>query len=189
MQDVHILFKGKNLLNFEGYTDELSKTLQDNNFESISGIQAVRITKTFIIEIYESTIKEIINTLILEAFFDEKEEQKDFSNIFFTANELKDYILGFEESLSTSNKNSFIFLENLLRSYNLNNATSQTRILNLIDLLNQKLKYANEKSAETLFKLATVIYKVIQDYKSEKPSYIINIKNIKGNIIKSLLIN
>jgi hypothetical protein len=187
MQDVHSLFKGKHLLNFEGYSDELSKALQDNNFESISGIQAIKITKTFIIEIYESSIKEILNTLILEAFFDEKEEQKEFSNVFFTANELKDYILGFEESLSSSNKNSFNFLENLLRSFNLSNATSQNRIIGLIDILNQKIKYANEKSAETLFKLATHIYQVIQDYKSEKPSYIVNIKNIKGKLNKEFI--
>ena len=187
MQDVHTLFKGKHLLNFEGFTDELSKNLHDNNFDSISGIQAIRITKTFIIELYESSIKEIINTLILEAFFQEKEEQKDFSNIFFAANELKDFILGFEESLSGSSKNSFTFLANLLRSFNLNNATSQNRIIGLIDLLNQKIKYANEKSAEALFKLATHIFKVIQDYKSDKPSYIVNIKNIKGKLNKEFI--
>ena len=70
LQDVHSLFKGKHLLRFEGYSDELAKSIQDNNFDSISGIQAIRITKTFILQVYEPIIKEIINTIILEAFFE-----------------------------------------------------------------------------------------------------------------------
>ncbi len=187
LQDVHSLFKGKHLLNFEGYTDDLAKTLHDNNFETISGLQAIRITKTFVFEIYEPMIKEVINTLILEAFFEEKEYQKDFSNIFFAANELKDFILGFEESMSSTGKNSFSHLTSLLRSFNVSNLTSQNKVMSLIELLNQRIKHANEKSAEILFKLAMHIYKAIQDYKAEKQLYITNIKHIKGKLNKEFI--
>ncbi len=187
LQDVYSLFKGKHLLKFEGYTDELAKTLQDNNFEGISGIQAIKITKTFILEIYEPVIKEIVNSLILEAFFEEKDYQRDFSNIFFAANELKDYILGFEESLCGSGKNTFSHLVSFLKNFNSSNIINQNKIINLIDVLNQKIRHANEKCAESLFKLAAFVYKIIQDYKLEKPAYIINIRNIKGKLNKEFI--
>lgn len=187
LQDVNSLFKGKHLLKFEGYTDELAKTIQDNNFEGVSGIQAIKITKTFILEIYEPVIKDIINNLILEAFFEEKDYQRDFSNTFFSANELKDFILGFEESLASSGKNTFSNLVSFLKNFNSSNVINQNKVINLIDIINQKIKHANEKCAEVLFKLAAFLYKIIQDYKLEKPVYVINIRNIKGKLNKEFI--
>ena len=81
-QDVLTLFKGKQLLKLEGFTDDLTKLLHDNNFDSISGIQAFKITKTFILELYEPAIKDIINTVIWKAFSVKKNIRKNFQ-IFF----------------------------------------------------------------------------------------------------------
>ena len=179
-QDVHTLFKGKPLLKLNGYSDDLLKTIQDCNFEALSGIQALRITKTFILEVYEPIIREIINTLIIEAFFEEREYQTEFSNVFFAANELKTFILGVEENLSGTSRNSFSFLETLLKNYRATKSASENKILSLIEILNQRIKLGNEKSADILFKLATHIFNVIQDFKSQKPAHVTNIKTIKG---------
>lgn len=188
-QDIQDLFKGKHLLKIEGYTDELIKLIEENNFSPISGIQAIRITKTFILEIYEEQIKETINQLILEAFFNEKDFQTDFSNKFFSANELKDYMLGFEESLSTTGKNSFQYLKTVLHNFRANTATGENKVIKLIETTNDRIRHANEKCADILYQLGTSLYKIIQDYKSPKPTYISNVKNIRGGQNKEFINN
>jgi len=46
--------------------------------------------------------------------------------------------------------------------------------------MNDRIRHANEKCADILYQLGTSLYKIIQDYKSQKPTYISNIKNIRG---------
>lgn len=187
LQDVQSLFEGKQLLQIKGYNDELVKALEDNNFNQISGIQAIKITKTFILELYETKIKDVINTLILEAFFNEKDFQTEFSNRFFASNELREYIIGFEESLATTGKNSFNFLRTSLGSFKSSNASSENKIARLIEILNDKIRHGNEKCATNLYKLATCIYKSLQDYKNPQPINISNIKSIKGTQNKDFI--
>ena len=185
--DIHSLFEGKHLMKIDGFTDDIMNFLEENNFDPISGIQAIRITKTFILEIYEVNIKEVMNVLILEAFFNEKEYQTDFSNKFFAANELKDYVLGFEENLASSGKNSFTFLKTLLKNFRTTTTTSENKILRQIELVNDKIRHCNEKCSKTLYNLAANIYNIIRDYKSQKPGFISNIKTIKGTQNKEFI--
>jgi len=186
-QDIYSLFKGKQLLKIEGFTEELAKLLHENNFDSISGIQALKITKTFIIELYEPVIRDIVNTLILEGFFSEKEYQKEFSNVFFAANELKNFITEFENTLSESGKNSFFNLNSMLKSYKGSSTGGENKILTLIESINQKIKSSTEKCSEIFYKLGSQIYLFIQDYKNPKPVRLVNIKTIKGSQNKDFI--
>lgn len=185
--DIHTLFKGKSLLKIEGYTEGIRKTIESNNFDPISGIQAIKITKTFILELYEKTVKEHINTLILEGYFTEKEYQTEFSNVFFAANELVNVVADCESKLSSSGKYSFDYLMMLLKNYKSNSKVGENKISMQIDTINERIRYCNEKCANILFKLASNIYNMIQDYKSQKPTFITNIKSIKGSQNKEFI--
>jgi|GEM_PF-1334024 len=186
-QDVESLFNGKHLLNINGFTDTLKKAIETNNLDPISGIMALKITKTFIMEIYEKSIKDTMNTLILEAFFSEKEYQMEFSNVFFAANELRDIVSGCEELLSGSGKNSFSHLEILIKNYKMDNKVAENKITMQVDLINERIRHCNEKCANVLYKLANNVYNIIQDYKGQKAIYVTNIKAIKGSQNKEFI--
>ncbi|HOJ63323.1 MAG TPA: DUF5312 family protein [Spirochaetota bacterium] len=177
LADIRALFKNKELLKINGYTDELMNSLEANNFDAISGIQAFRITKTFLFENYEHEIKEVINTLILESFFNEKEYQTEFSNVFFAVNEFKDNFSSQEELIANSPSYSFRVLQTfLLKSSNSNDA----KVKKIIEVINEKIYNINKKSGELFYALGNKIYEVLQDYKSQKPVRISNIKTIRG---------
>ncbi|MBN2545558.1 MAG: hypothetical protein JXB50_07165 [Spirochaetes bacterium] len=186
--DIKSLFSNITLLNINGATEELSNILEQNNIDPISGIQALRVTKTFIFEIYEMHIRDILNSVIVEGFYIEKDFQNDFSNKFFSANELKDYLLNMEESLSNSPKNSFSYLTTLLKSLNSKSVQSNmNKVIYLIEQINEKIKNVNEKCASVLYRIGADIFKIINDYKQQKPVYISNIKIIKGNQNKEFI--
>jgi hypothetical protein len=186
-QDIHSLFNGKLLLKIESYSESLRQLIENNNFEQISGIQAIRITKTFVLEIYEKMIKDVINVLILEGFFAEKEQQTDFSNLFFSANELTEVVTECEEKLSGTGKYSFNTLELLLKNYKTSSKVGENKIKMQIESINEKIRSCNERCANVLYKLASNIYLILQDYKTQKPSYITNIKAVKGSQNKEFI--
>jgi len=186
--DIKSLFQNITLSNINGVTDELSNLLEQNGIDPISGIQALKITKTFILEIYEMQIRDVLNSVIVEGFYIEKDFQNEFSNKFFSVNELKEYILGVEENLSNSPKNSFSYLNTMLKNLNSKTAPSNmNKVIYLIEQLNEKIKYINEKCAAILYKIGADVYKIINDYKQQKPVYISNIKIIKGNQNKEFI--
>lgn len=180
--DIKSLLGDIELLQIAGVTGELNNLMDQNNIDPISGIHALRLTKTFILKIYEEKIREVVNSIIVDGFFIEKDYQSQFSNDFFAVNELKEYILGIEENLANSPKVSFNYLGNVLRS--LSSKTTNTNITKasyLIEQLNERIKNVNEKCASLFYKLGVNIYKIITDYKQQKPKYISNIKVIKGS--------
>jgi hypothetical protein len=186
IQEIKSLFKDKTLLPINGYTEELVEAIEENNFEPIVGIQALKVTKTFVMEIYEQSIRDSINSLIVEAFFNEKDYQSEFSNRYFAANELKDFFIEFEENLSNSAGNSFRLL-NAMFMKNVN--SNEMRIRKVIETVNDKIIHCNKKCAEVFYNLAVKIYEILQDYKLPKPIRINNIKQIKGSINREYVNN
>ena len=184
LQEIKSLFKDKNLLGLEGYTEDLVEALDKNNFDAISGIQALKITKTFIYFVYEPVIKDVVNSFILEAFFNEKEYQTNFSNKFFTANELVEYFKSFEDSLANSGSNSFRLLYAMCGK---NANSNENKVKRTIELINEKIETCIKKCAETYYGLAVRLYEVLQDYKLQKPVKINNIKIIKGSLNKEFI--
>lgn len=177
LQDIKALFKGQDLLKIKGYNEEVANSLDANNYTSIAGIQAFRITKTFIMVNYETNIKETVNTLILEGFFTEKEYQTQFSNIFFAINELKEHFLEQEEIIANSGSYS---LRNLQMFLTKATSSNDAKVIKTIETINEKIHSANKKVGELFYNFGNKIFEILQDYKSQKPVRITNIKTLKG---------
>lgn len=184
VQEIKELFRDKNLLHIEGYTEELVEALDKNNFEHIAGMQVLKITKTFLFYNYEKSIKDTINTFVIEAFFNDKDYQTVFSNKFFAANELLEFFKNFEISIFEGGSNS---LKQLSSMFSKNGVTNQVKVKRTIELINEKIDGCNKKCAETLYGLGVKIYEILQDYKSPKPAKVNNIKTIKGSQNKDFI--
>ncbi|MCG8568985.1 MAG: DUF5312 family protein [Spirochaetes bacterium] len=172
--EINALFKNKSLLQIEGYNDELLEALHSKNIAPINGMQGLKITKTFIFEIYEKKIKEAINVLILEAFFAEKDYQQEVSEAFFKANEMMNYYLECERAICNSPGNS---IKSLAASLNTNNTNKTQMIVNII---NDKVQECNRRCTENYYRLGTRLFEILSDFKKQKPEKVTNIKQIKG---------
>ncbi|HRU44460.1 MAG TPA: DUF5312 family protein, partial [Spirochaetota bacterium] len=133
--------------------------------------------KTFIMVNYETNIKETVNTLILEGFFTEKEYQTQFSNIFFAINELKESFLEQEEIIANSGSYS---LRNLQMFLTKATSSNDAKVIKTIENINERIRGVNKKVGELFYNFGNKIFEILQDYKSQKPLRITNIKTLKG---------
>lgn len=175
-QEISSLFKNQELLKIKGYTEEISQLIDNNNYKPIAGLQAFRITKTFLLNFYETNIKEVVNTLILEGFFTEKEYQSDFSNIFFLTNELKQQFIDQEETIAINGNYSFKTLQTFLTK----SVSNDPKVIKIIEVINERIYATNKRTGELLYKFGNKLYDILKDYKSPKPEKITNIKTLKG---------
>ena len=180
--EIQALFNNKPMNKIKGYTDDLMGELEALGFGGLDSIQGFKITKTFINDIYEKEFRHIINSLIVESFFDDKAYQTKFSDRFFAVNELSNLLSEVENSVAETGANSFLKLESHIKSYRINNNKSiEIKINKMIESINDKLKETNKKSAELLYQLGVHLYEALQDFKNPKPVYITNMKVIKGS--------
>lgn len=181
-KDIKALFGKSILLPINEFSDNLIQQLEQENAPMIVGIQGVRIAKTFIFEKYEKDIKQVINIIILEGFFSDKDYQKYVSEVFYATNELKDWFVGTEESISTSNSNSFKSLQLLVGKKG-----NSVRIERTVETLNGKIFGINKHSTETIFKLGKMLMTILQEYKSGKKEKIENLHTLKGGQNKQFI--
>lgn len=179
--DIKALFKGRSLLPIEYYTNDLIEALHANDIDNITGIQGLKITKTFIFEIYEKRIKELLNVFILEAFFNEKGFQQEISDTFFKVNELVNYFIESEKSITNANSNSLKALNTILASSNKN------KMKMIVRIINEKIEKCIVKCGESFYILGTKIFEILKDYKLKKPEKIDNIHTIKGGQNKEFI--
>lgn len=173
--DINALLGKTPLMPIEGYTPEFVKLLTTGNNDVITGIQGMRITKTFIMELYERKMKDIINVLVIEGFFLEKDFQTELSDCFFEVNELKNFCHDAEMNLANGSSNSMKTLEVLLGARSKND----NKIKMNIEIVNQKIMGYSRKVSISIYKLGTKLFEILKDYKSNKPLKIQNIKKIK----------
>ncbi len=179
--EIQQLFNGKPLLQLKNYTEEMIGDMEATGIMGLEGIQPFKITKTFIYEMYEKEFKNTINSLIIESFFNDKSYQTKFSDRFFAANELANYIAEVETSIGETGANSFMKLHSHIKSYKINNNKSiEIKITKMIESINEKMRESNKRCAELLYGLGVHLYESLQDFKSPKPINITNMKTIKG---------
>lgn len=183
-KDIKELFQDKMLLQVEGFGDELVALIEKKNAGDINGIQGLRITKTFINEVYEKNYKELLNTFILEGFFVDKEFQKAFSDAYFRLNEIKKYFDESERSLATGTGNSFKSLVLLLSG---NGTGNDKKIKMTSDVINERVVMIIQKSIETFYTFGKVLFIALNEYRTAKPEKITNIKELKGSNNKEFI--
>ena len=182
-KDIKELFKGNPLLELEGYRKEVSELIAEKDLKPINGIQALRITKTFLNNFIAGELKDSINSLLIEGFFVEKDFQNDFSEKFFNTIELIESFKEFEEMITTSGQVSLKTLHSMLSL----SSNSDTKILRSIDSINDKILNYNRKCLDSVYAFASRLYAILQDYQTSIPSKISNIKTLKGQQNKEFM--
>lgn len=175
--EISNLFKNVQLERIQNYTDELIIHLDEYNLE-LHGMQALNVTKTFI-KVYDETYREQINIFFINGLFNDKEFQRDFSDTYFRMNELKDENLTIEEEITTNSENSLTTLESLLST--LVSSVTEKKIKMITAEINVIVNTHLRHCFSCVHSFASKMEEILNDYKSQAPKKISNIRSIKGS--------
>jgi len=178
-QDLKSLFGNAELLKVQGYSEEFNDILSEDGFETFKYIKPLMIVKSFSVGKFERNIRENVNKLIVEGYFESEAFQNKLSNLYYTCEKIMNGIIEFEEELTGESKSSIKSMEKYIHLYHTGK--------NVAPLLNRVIQSVNSKAFSIIdnttnlfYKLASIILEIVNDYKQNTPSYISNLKVIGG---------
>lgn len=181
--EISNLFKNVQLERIPDYTDELIVNLDAHNLE-LRGMKALNVTKTFI-KVYEETYREQINVFLVNGLFNDKEFQRDFSDAYFRVNELKNENLSTEREITNNSENSLTTLESLMSTST--NAVTEKKLKMVVAEINMIVNMHLRHCFSSVHSFAGKMEEVLNDYKSQSPGKISNIRSIKGSNTKDFI--
>lgn len=181
--EISTLFKNIQLERIHDYTDELIIHLDEYNLE-LHGMQALNVTKTFI-KVYNETYREQINVFFVNGLFNDKEFQRDFSDAYFKMNELKAENLATEKEITTNPENSLATLESLLST--VVNTMTEKKIRMITAEINVTINMHIHHCFSCVHEFASKMEEILNDYKSQTPKKIANIRSVRGSGTKDFI--
>lgn len=178
-QDLKALFGNADLLKVEGYSEEFNEILSSDGFETFKYIKPLMIVKSFVLAKFEKSIRENVNKLMVEGYFESEKFQTKLSNLYYTCEKVMDGIIEFEEELSGDGKFSIKKIQKYINSYH--SGKNVAPLLNrIIQSINSKAFGIIDSTTNLFYKLATTVLEIVNDYKQNTPTYISNLKVIGG---------
>ncbi len=178
-QDLKALFGEAELLTVEGYNGEYSGILNDEGFDSFRYIKPLMIVKSFVAAKFEKNMRENINKIIIEGYFESESFQNRLSNLYYGCDKIMNEIIGFEEEFTGENKISVKTIQSYLKSYH--SGKNVTSLINrVVQSVNSKAFSIIDNTSNLFYRLASTLLEIINDYKQSTPTFISNLKVIGG---------
>ena len=178
-QEVEALFGGADLLEIEGYTEHVAERVAAEGFSTFSAIKPLRILKSFTVAKFDKKIKDVMNKLLLDGYFENKPFQNNLTSVFYHCDEIAKSMQSFEEELMSEGQLSFHTIHNYLDDYAKGKPVGVS-INRLMETIDKKALKIIEDGSNHLYNLANYLLEIINDFKQSKPTFISNIKVISG---------
>jgi hypothetical protein len=180
LSDLNQLFSGKELLEIDGYEDELAKMLQTESFNSFNHIKPLSIVKSFTVLHFEKKIQETIKKIVINGFFEQKEFKERFIRLFHSCQGTREAISQFEHTLTTPGEVSISKIRKYLVDYKSGKSVGYS-LNKLIETINNMAMKIIEDYTNIFYSFQGVIAEIINDAKQHSPLLISNIKVIGGD--------
>lgn len=178
-QDLKTLFAGSDLLDIEGYKENIAKILRAKGFDSFTQIKPLRILKSFILAKFEKELKDSVKKLLVEGYFENRTFQNALSNIYYRCEGYLMSITQFEESLTGTGQVSLKTIKKYLEQHE--QGKQMQIILNkLVETIDGRSKHLIEEGTNLFYNLGILITEILNDVKQKTPVHVINIKVING---------
>ena len=178
-EDLQRLFRGAELLEIEGYSNDLASMLQELDYDCFSSIKPMRILKSFTAGHFERTLREPLKRLIVEGKFENRVFQNMFTDTFFGCEALMGKILQLEESLRDTGPLSVKKLRHFLQLYTQGKPVHNI-VGKLCDAIETALRKLLEEGVSRFYNLHLHLLEVIDDSRKKTPERVANIKTLGG---------
>ena len=133
--------------------------------------------KSFTALRFEQGMKERVNKLMVEGYFENKSFLTGMSNLFYGCSGALESITGFEDSLVDGGRASVAAIHRYREKPSKQTAAQLNK---LVDQINGRANKLIEEGTNLFYNLANMLLEVINDYKAQAPAHVTNIKVIAG---------
>lgn len=169
------LFGEMPMLELNTYNETTNKALRDCSPFAFSWITPMQTIKTFLNVYYSEQVRNVLNNIVIEGFFNSPSYKSDFSTAFYACNEVPGRLVEFEESFGRGMKNDSANIFGLIEDAKRDSAFLN-HLGNCIRGIDDQAHAFIQNEAKNIFSLYKQIEELIIDSKKSKPALISNIK-------------
>jgi hypothetical protein len=169
----------------KNYNDSKNDQLVEQGLPVFEYATPINYTKAFAMDQYNPFIRNIVNELIIAGAFNNKTILNNLSNNYYALNNLIKRLDEFDDDLDIDGSSGAV-LDRFIRS--LNKDKSARKILEkTINKVNRKARLLITEEVVNIKEMAFTIKKILDEYKSNAPTIVYNIKKIRSNKNKEFI--
>lgn len=169
------LFDGRDVLTLTGYNEETNRLLQQNSTFAFNWIIPMNIIKSFITYFYGDKVKNILNDIVIEGFFNNPTYKTDFSSAVYACNDAAERMEEFEKKFMRGGQYDQALISGLIRDAHKDN-DFVSKLRELIEIINNNAKQFIQQEATNFFDLFVKISEILADSKKPTPDTISNLR-------------
>ncbi|MDR2898657.1 MAG: DUF5312 family protein [Spirochaetaceae bacterium] len=174
-QQIQELFPGKKMVSLQGYNAETNDFLKSTTAYSFFWVTPLQIIKTYIAVYFAEPVRELLNALMVEGFYNNQNFQTQFSTIVHHCVESDSAFEVFENSFGDQGENNFDHLKHCIQNSRAGNEFHR-KAEEMVNHINQQAKALVQSEAKHFYELSVKIAELINDSKKPTPEYIANIR-------------
>lgn len=180
------LFGSTPLQEVDSYNQKLNELLQSNQLTPITHYKALQILKSFTRVYFDGKIRDPLNMVMVEAFFEKKAFQTSLSETYYACERISGELVQFEETLKGKGRYSIVLLNTKIKELK-QGSQNQDIINRIVTSINKRAQEVIEEKSKLYHRLAIHLQEIINDFKKPTPDIISNIKGIGGHRNKELI--
>lgn len=169
------LFPNQELLELNGYNNRTNEVLRESTPYSLLWTTPLQTLKTFLSIYYSEGIRNLLNNIVIEGFFNNATYKTDFSACVYACNETANMIAEFEKSFDHGGKNDRSLIEGYISDSRRDNAFLK-KLASFVDNMNEEAHKLLQTEVTHVFSLYKGISELLIDSKKTKSVYVSNIK-------------
>lgn len=173
--DVRKLFGNQPMQEINGYNAENSARIQMNCTKAYNWITPVQVIKTFIAEYFDEKIRQLLDDIVIEGFFENQTTKTEFSSAVYACVESIDTVDRFEKSFERNGRNDQAIIDGYIRDGR-KDVDFIKKLEASVDNINEQAHQLVQEVAAQFYALYKQIGELLIDSKKTKPDLCSNIK-------------
>jgi len=177
---INTTFSGRMLETMEGYTNSTNSLIQEFTPFSLEWIKPLEIIKTFAKWYFDPHFKQILRSLIVEGYFNNRSLQSALSSPYYyceaVLSKLQEFEILFEENQPCSIKILTGYLTEMEKGMDF-----EKPLRKMIENMNGHAKALVQQTVNQYAEVFNFSMLIIEDNKKPMPEYITNIKTLTGS--------
>lgn len=169
------LFGEAPLLQLKSYNSDMNNLIRTCSPYSFAWITPLQTMKTFINMYYSEAVRNVLNNIVIEGFFNDSTYKSNFSTAVYTCEEIALRLEEFEQSFERGNKNDAAQIIGLIDDIK-RDSSFLKQLGTFIENINNQAHDIIQTESKNIFILYKQIKELILDAKKSKPALISNVK-------------
>ena len=182
---INQLFGDGSASRLKNFNETKNDQLDDLGLPLFEYVKPLNYTKAFTTDRYNGFIRNIVNELIIAGAFNNKTILNNLSNNYYALNNLIKKIDEFDDDLDVDGSSGSTF-HRFMQSVT-KDKSARSILVKTIDKLNRKARLLITEEIVNIKEMAFIIKKILDEYKSQSPTIIYNIKKIRSNKNKEFI--